>query len=168
MTKYDTIKKEFPKALLKNLGLVATTCREMGISRETYYRWINEDPEFKEECEEANEISIDTVIRSLYREILKGNITAIIYYLNKKGHTRGYKDKGGREIVDIRKKCNTLEEINESYNEIWYKVTAGELSSDTANSMSKILENKRKAIETKEIVLELVNIKNSMNDLLSK
>ena len=41
------IKEKFLKSLEKHLGIVTPACKEVNISRQTFYRWCNEDEDFK-------------------------------------------------------------------------------------------------------------------------
>ena len=46
-------KKALVQALEKSLGVVSTACKAAGISRDTHYRWLKEDPDYK-----AQEIAV--------------------------------------------------------------------------------------------------------------
>ena len=47
MDKTDSIKKAVLEALEKSLGVVTTAVRQVGIARSTFYKWMTEDLEFK-------------------------------------------------------------------------------------------------------------------------
>ena len=48
MNKNEHLKKaQLLKALEKSLGIVSTACKSVGISRTTYYKYYNEDKDFK-------------------------------------------------------------------------------------------------------------------------
>ena len=72
---------------------VAKACREAGISRMTYYRWLKNDPEFKRGCELARTMFHDEVKDRLMMQVLNGSVRATIAYL-KLYHP----DYGGRPI----------------------------------------------------------------------
>lgn len=96
-------------ALHKSLGVVKTACAEVGISRQTHYRWLEEDPEYKQAVEDVGEDAIDFVESKLFEKIdgisvsnttddegkpkvytVPPSDTAIIFYLKTKGKKRGY------------------------------------------------------------------------------
>lgn len=81
--------KRFIEKYFENNGNISKSCEEVGISRGTYYNWIKE-PEFKEHLNQMEDIKIDYVENKLFELIDKGNVTAIIFYLNNKGKRRGY------------------------------------------------------------------------------
>lgn len=111
MTNSDIIKKGMIEALTKSLGIVSTACDAMGISRQTHYRWLSEDNEYKDQVENISEAAIDFAESKLYEKIngitiqtfnSKGepqiyeqapSDTAIIFYLKTKGKKRGYIEK---------------------------------------------------------------------------
>jgi hypothetical protein len=90
MTESDIHKKAMLKALEKSLGVVTTACKFVDISRETHYRWLREDAEYKEAVECISDIAIDFAESKLHDNIENGSDTAIIFYLKTKGKKRGY------------------------------------------------------------------------------
>lgn len=109
--KVNTHKKELLKALDEYKGIVSTACDSVGLSRTTFYNYVNEDPEFSKQVEESQERAIDFVEGKLFEKIngitlqsfnSKGDSvvydqapsdTAIIFYLKTKGKKRGYVEK---------------------------------------------------------------------------
>jgi len=83
------IKKMIPTLLEKN-PIIAFVCQKTGISRQTYYRWLEEYSKFKRDCENAiinGKQNINDLAYSKLIELIKsGNITAIIFWL-KNNHT---------------------------------------------------------------------------------
>ncbi len=48
MNKSEQLKKEqLLEALTKSLGIVSTACLSVGVSRTTYYKYYNDDEQFK-------------------------------------------------------------------------------------------------------------------------
>ena len=45
----EHLKKELVVALRKHLGIVSSACEAIGVSRTTYYKYYNEDSEFRSE-----------------------------------------------------------------------------------------------------------------------
>jgi hypothetical protein len=77
-------------ALERALGVVTTACREAGIGRTTYYKFYNEDPDFKEKADNIQAVTLDFVESQLFRQIREGNTAATIFYLKTRGKERGY------------------------------------------------------------------------------
>lgn len=98
----DSKKEKFLEALTRGRGIISTACEAMGISRSTFYRWVNSDPEFKLRVEDVTEIQVDFVESKLMQLIESGDTTAIIFYLKTKGRKRGYNEK-----VPIKEKPTT-------------------------------------------------------------
>lgn len=95
MTKIDKtkLKKEaMIEALTKSLGNITMACKSVGISRETFYKWLKKDSEFAERVKDIDEITIDYVENALFKLIKEGNPTAILFFLKTKGKHRGYQE----------------------------------------------------------------------------
>ena len=78
--KSDTIKK----AIIENLedgNTISTSCSNVDVSRNTFYRWLKEDPNFKQEVEIAQESRIKMVEDALYKSAIEGDHTAQIFFL---------------------------------------------------------------------------------------
>lgn len=111
VTNSDIIKKQMIEALKKSLGIVSTACENCDISRQTHYRWLSEDEDYKSQVEDITESSIDFVESKLFEKIdgitvqtinAKGlpviyeqapSDTAIIFFLKTKAKKRGYIEK---------------------------------------------------------------------------
>lgn len=89
----DIIKKKLLECLQESRGIVSEACKCAGISRGTFYVYMNSDPEFKEEVYQINEAAIDFVESMLLRNIEGGAETSIIFFLKTKGRKRGYSEK---------------------------------------------------------------------------
>ena len=89
--KERTLKKEtLLQALESSLGIVATACNSTGISRSSYYKWYKEDEEFRQRVDEIDNIKLDFVESKLFKNIENEKEKSIIFYLQHKGHKRGY------------------------------------------------------------------------------
>jgi predicted site-specific integrase-resolvase len=90
MTKHDIHKKAMIEALEKSLGIVTTACKQVGISRETHYRWTQEDPDYKAAVDSLQDMVLDFAESQLHKQIQNGEVTSTIFYLKTKGKRRGY------------------------------------------------------------------------------
>ena len=95
MDKSRHIKKEsMLKALEKSLGIVTVACKKADIPRSTFYKWMREDKEFKEEVRDIENIALDFAESHLHKQIRDYNSTAAtIFYLKTKGKHRGYVER---------------------------------------------------------------------------
>jgi hypothetical protein len=89
-------------ALEKSLGVVSTACKAVDISRQTHYRWMREDDEYKTAVEELSEVAVDFAESHLHKLIRDGNPAATIFFLKTKGKSRGYVER--QEIAVAEKK----------------------------------------------------------------
>ena len=97
--KREKKKDEFLEVYSQKANNVHLTCKTLGIERGTFYKWLKEDDEFKEKILNLEEGDIDSAETALKRQILDGNITAIIFYLKTKGKNRGYVER--QELTGI-------------------------------------------------------------------
>jgi hypothetical protein len=82
--RFQEIKRKFPEELLANKGFIYTTCRKLGIHRNTYYSWYKEDCYFAEKCDEVIELMGDWVENKLFENIEKNDTVAIKFCLSTK------------------------------------------------------------------------------------
>ena len=90
MTQTDTKKKAMIGALQQSLGVVTSACKTVGISRETHYKWLREDVDYKYQVEDLSNIALDFAESQLHNQIKNGSTPATIFYLKTKGKKRGY------------------------------------------------------------------------------
>jgi hypothetical protein len=81
------------EAMEKSLGIVTTACRSVGISRDTHYRYLREDDDYRRAIENIEGMALDLAESKLHQEILNGNTACIIFFLKTKGKKRGYVEK---------------------------------------------------------------------------
>jgi len=107
MDEIDNNKKFILELLEEHHGIVTTACKSLGLARATFYKWCNDDPNFKEAVEEITETAIDFVESKLMEKINGVTVlgqkdviyeqppsdTAIIFYLKTKGKKRGYVER---------------------------------------------------------------------------
>lgn len=93
-------KKRIVEAMEKSLGVITTACKLAGVSRDTYYRYYEEDSEFKKQCDDIENIVIDFAESQLHKQIKEGNPTSTIFFLKTKGKKRGYFEKQVNENIN--------------------------------------------------------------------
>ena len=98
MTNTDITKKAMLEALEKSLGIVTSACKSVDISRETHYRWLREDADYKAAVEALSDVALDFAESQLHKQIKEGNSTATIFFLKTKGKKRGYVE---RQELDV-------------------------------------------------------------------
>jgi len=88
-----TQKRDMLDALERALGIVSTAADKAGIHRATHYRWLQEDPEYREAVRMVEERTIDFAESHLHALIKDKNPQAVIFYMKTKGKTRGYVER---------------------------------------------------------------------------
>lgn len=91
--KIQQTKKALIEALEKSLGIVTTACKVVGCDRSTFYKYVNEDPDFAAAVRSTEDIVIDFAESQLHKQIKDGNSTSTIFYLKTKGKKRGYVER---------------------------------------------------------------------------
>lgn len=87
-----TTKKDFLEAYELSLANISTACKRMGISRQTYYNWL-EDSDFSEQVTNIQEGLLDFAESMLLKKIKEGGTTELIFFLKTKGKKRGYVER---------------------------------------------------------------------------
>lgn len=91
LEKRDAKKEEFLEKL-EDMPIIQVVASQIGIHRSTYYRWYEEDPDFKNRADKAlksGEYFISDMMESLLiREAKAGKITPMIFWL--KHHSPKY------------------------------------------------------------------------------
>jgi predicted DNA-binding transcriptional regulator AlpA len=119
LTNIDTIKTNLIEALKQSLGIVTTACKNVGISRETYYKWMREDDEFRQQVDDIGDIALDFAESQLHKQMKDGSTSATIFYLKTKGRKRGYIERQEFAIDNTRPDLSQLsiDEIKHLLNE---------------------------------------------------
>lgn len=86
------------EALEKTLGVVSPACTSVGISRNTHYVWMKDDPDYKEAVDGLLEFQMDFVESKLFENINNGDTGSTIFYLKTKARSRGYVERQERKI----------------------------------------------------------------------
>ena len=96
--KRDTRKKRFLEALTAQ-GTVYHAAQAAGISRQTAYRWREEDLDFAFAWDEAIDNAVDAVENTIYQQAVGGNTLAAIFYL--KAHRPIYRDRLNVDVEQV-------------------------------------------------------------------
>ena len=98
--KSDTKKENLLKALTKSLGVVSTACKMIGVSRDTHYRWLKTDPQYKMKVRELENVALDFAETHLHELIKEGSPAATIFFLKTKGKVRGYIETTDLQVTE--------------------------------------------------------------------
>lgn len=122
-TKTDILKRNLLEALEKSLGVVTTACKIVDCNRSTFYKYYNNDQDFKSSVDELQNLTLDFAESQLHQQIKDGNTTATIFYLKTKGKKRGYVERKEVEMTaqvstskisdEAKKKIDDI--LNEEY-----------------------------------------------------
>lgn len=99
MNKTEQHKKAVLSALEKSLGVVTTACKNAGVGRTQFYKWLKSDKKFRASVEDIENIALDFAESQLHQQIQGGNTSATIFYLKTKGRNRGYVER--QEIAGV-------------------------------------------------------------------
>lgn len=78
------------KALVECRGIVTDACKAVGITRKYFYEYYNNDPEFRAEADDVQEVAIDFVEGRLFAQIEDDVPSSTMFYLKTKAKHRGY------------------------------------------------------------------------------
>ena len=99
-------KADLLQALANTSGIVSSACKAANVSRMTYYRWYNEDPDFREKADDIKELQKDFAESLILKKMKEGDTTMIIFYAKTQMKDRGYterKEITGKEGEDLIK-----------------------------------------------------------------
>ena len=105
--KRDSRKKRFIDALTAQ-GTVYHAAQAAGVSRQTAYRWREDDPEFADLWYEAIENAVDAVENVVYQRALGGDTISAIFYL--KAQRPKFRD---RLNINVEQVQSDIDEIME-------------------------------------------------------
>ena len=110
MSKKEHIKKKMLIESLENsLGIVSTACSKVNVSRSSFYKWYKEDEDFRKKVDEIDSVKLDFVESQLFKNIQNLKEKSIIFYLQHKGHKRGYIQKQNINLTSNEEKINKIE-----------------------------------------------------------
>lgn len=113
------------KALTSTMGIVTTACEMVNEKRKIYYKWMEDDENFRKQVEEITEREVDFAESALLKKIRDGDTTSIIFYLKTKGKKRGYVEKKEMDMTTEGKPITAiaLKIISPKSNEATRKTT---------------------------------------------
>ena len=76
----------------RRTGSVTGAAREAGVSRSAHYKWVEVDPEYAEQFENANEEMVDGLEQEARRRALEGVDEPVYYKGERVGSFRRYSD----------------------------------------------------------------------------
>lgn len=83
-------KSDMLLALEKNVGNVSRACAMVGTSRDTHYRWLRADLNYKFEVWIVNQTGLDMAESALFKALDVGNLKAAMHFLQIRGKERDY------------------------------------------------------------------------------
>lgn len=99
-------KADLLQALANTSSIVSSACKAANVSRMTYYRWYNEDPDFREKADDIKELQKDFAESLILKKMKEGDTTMIIFYAKTQMKDRGYterKEITGKDGEDLIK-----------------------------------------------------------------
>ena len=93
MSELKPKQKKFIELLPKVDLNVTECCKQLNLSRSTYYEWLNKSDAFRQKRDEAEESLYDMVEGKIYELIKQGNVTMLIFFAKTKMKNRGYIEK---------------------------------------------------------------------------
>lgn len=103
--------KQIEFAIRQTAGNIAQAARALGVSRSTVNRRVSQSEALKEVVDEVREELVDIAESALRREVVNGNITAIIFTLKTQGKNRGYVER--QEVTGAEGGTITVELIGD-------------------------------------------------------
>jgi len=106
LTKTNAKKMNMLMALRKSLGIVTKAAKmvtedevEAENLRERHYDWLKTDLDYKTAVESIEGIVLDYAESQLFKQVAKGDTTAVIFLLKCKGKKRGYIDRAELDLT---------------------------------------------------------------------
>ena len=98
-------KKDVVEAIQQYRGNISAMARAFQVSRQAIYDYISNKPDLKQMIQDERESMLDDAESEIYKQIRKGNTTALIFFLKTQGKQRGYVErneitgKDGQEVT---------------------------------------------------------------------
>lgn len=95
---YERVKATFTDELRKAKGIISVAAKNLDVHFDTIYRWMREDPEFRESVNRVRDTVDDYYESKLIHLVEMDNPAAIIFVAKTRLKHRGY---GGTALVDF-------------------------------------------------------------------
>ena len=118
-------KEDLIKALSQTSGIISAACKAANVSRMTYYRYYDEDPDFKEKADDVKEMQKDFAESLILKKMKEGDTTMIIFYAKTQMKDRGYterKEITGKDGEDLIKKEVDLSKLSDEERELLLRI----------------------------------------------
>jgi hypothetical protein len=79
--------------------MLSAAARDLGVSRQTVYNYIEKYVTVREARDEARDTLLDMTEGKLFEAIKRGNIAAIMFTLKTIGKSRGYVERIQQEVT---------------------------------------------------------------------
>jgi len=86
-------KKAFIEYFFKSSGNISFLCQQIGINRKTFYRWMENDPDFREKILSEDEAFTDMAETQHHNLVAAGHYPSVQFHLRTKGKDRGYAER---------------------------------------------------------------------------
>ena len=101
-------KKAFIENYFKSSGNITHLCNQIGMERKTFYRWMENDPAFREAILAEDEAFTDMAETQHHNLVAAGHPPSVQFHLRTKGKDRGYVERVEQEF---RGQMNIAREI---------------------------------------------------------
>jgi len=85
-------KKLMIEAIIRQLGIVSSAAKQVGINNSTHYEWLKKDKVYKKAVEESEFILKDFGENALFKLISSGNPQSVIFFNKTRNRDRGYSE----------------------------------------------------------------------------
>ena len=85
--------KKLKKTLEETSGYVTFAAKKLGVTPQTVYNYLKDNPDLQVVVDEAREVQLDIAENSLQMKIREGDLNAITFFLRTMGKRRGYVEK---------------------------------------------------------------------------
>jgi predicted transcriptional regulator len=86
------------EAVRRNRGILTLVAKDLGCTRQTVHSYVKRYPTIAQAVEDERESLLDLAEGSLFEQVRKGNITAIIFTLKTLGKHRGYVERQEHQV----------------------------------------------------------------------
>jgi len=90
--------QRFIEEYIKSLGHISDSCKEIGIDRDTYYKWCKNNPMFENKLKETIENHNDSVERRILELALKEDRDMLKFWAKTKMKDRGFTEKSEQVV----------------------------------------------------------------------